>query len=741
MQAARAASIERFVDRVLLNAKTNLAAGQVPASSGKHVSRREPREAREPLPSIPEQPVQSRGDGVQEFVSRVLDHAAEHVRSSSSSCNGVLKEPGVLPPRPPSQPEPGSPSSPIFALATADTSEEGASLLSSPWPSSLEMSGVVAGALSPIPFRAELSTEDAGPDQTGGEGGEGESLEPDQTAFLSAGESKEHDVTRLPDLEPGCPSEAKASQATVSKGESGEDQDRPEKHVKELEAILETLQSQLQEKDREREHLADALQEARNQAEEQQRVAEEAQNKLREVMTAAADSEDSATGDKAAQGSLQISRSEPTMPSEGVSSVKPRRECGGGQQAAWDLKSIRHPAGEIFIHPSQVLRNQLLGLEKPLQVQVLNPEASSERLRALELRMEETQRQLEVCFERAGGARFPEEPMASTSGPGQAFEAEASPGFSSATSATDDSFTADVWEDKFAACLDLRSCLGNLLDPPELLLKAQAMMRLKAAVGQLYAVLCLQTKARSFLAQKELHRRQRHLFPAGHRTKRPTSAVGTHSQALRRRHTVPQVLPPHLQVSGIIHELDEEASTARLRWSDVHPGPVPRLNLDGLVQFEAVLHAESEATPGPGATQASPKVEVSCGSATFALRKVGQTRPSSSPGVVPLHRASDPPVKPLRRAMSAGGNPGKRVAPARSRPQSHSRKGCLRTRFEEEYVPLAELWLIKNRTMASMMWPPLSEAARGRRPKKKAVCGRCLPLPTHAEEHHGKADG
>eukprot|EP00913_Durusdinium_trenchii_P013685 g12850.t1 len=42
--------------------------------------------------------------------------------------------------------------------------------------------------------------------------------------------------------------------------------------------------------------------------------------------------------------------------------------------------------------------------------------------------------------------------------------------------------------------------------------------------------------------------------------------------------------------------------------------------------------------------------------------------------------------------------------------------------------------------MASMMWPPLSEAARGRRPKKKAVCGRCLPLPTHAEEHHGKAD-
>eukprot|EP00913_Durusdinium_trenchii_P005772 g5386.t1 len=92
MQAARAASIERFVDRVLLNAKTNLAAGQVPASSGKHVSRREPREAREPLPSIPEQPVQSRGDGVQEFVSRVLDHAAEHVRSSSSSCNGVLKE-------------------------------------------------------------------------------------------------------------------------------------------------------------------------------------------------------------------------------------------------------------------------------------------------------------------------------------------------------------------------------------------------------------------------------------------------------------------------------------------------------------------------------------------------------------------------------------------------------------------------------------------------------------------------
>ena len=29
LQAARAASIERFVDRVLLNAKTNLAAGSV----------------------------------------------------------------------------------------------------------------------------------------------------------------------------------------------------------------------------------------------------------------------------------------------------------------------------------------------------------------------------------------------------------------------------------------------------------------------------------------------------------------------------------------------------------------------------------------------------------------------------------------------------------------------------------------------------------------------------------------
>ena len=46
-----------------------------------------------------------------------------------------------------------------------------------------------------------------------------------------------------------------------------------------------------------------------------------------------------------------------------------------------------------------------------------------------------------------------------------------------------------------AACRLLRSCLTNLLDPPEVLLKASAMVRLKAAVGEIYAVLCLQTKA------------------------------------------------------------------------------------------------------------------------------------------------------------------------------------------------------------------------------------------------------
>eukprot|EP00435_Cladocopium_sp_Y103_P046926 s1358_g13.t1 len=104
--------------------------------------------------------------------------------------------------------------------------------------------------------------------------------------------------------------------------------------------------------------------------------------------------------------------------------------------------------------------------------------------------------------------------------------------------------------------------------------------RIRAAMGQLYAVLCLQTKAKSFLATKQLIGLRRARPPG--RANRPSSAMYQASRPPAHRQSLPQALPHGLHVSTF-HELDDEASTERRRWSDAPP--VPPLPLGDLGQF------------------------------------------------------------------------------------------------------------------------------------------------------------
>ncbi|CAJ1395355.1 unnamed protein product [Effrenium voratum] len=327
----------------------------------------------------------------------------------------------------------------------------------------------------------------------------------------------------------------------------------------------------------------------------------------------------------------------------------------------------RHPAGLMT-------QNHQHCLVQPVTVpEAEKPEgiaSSPAALREVERRAAETQRQLEVCLQTAGGVGLERKVRLQSPRP-EVF----------------------VGEEKLAACRLLRSCLTNLLDPPEVLLKASAMVRLKAAVGEIYAVLCLQTKAKSFLAQRALHQlqRRRQLEPK----KRPVTAGSVH-----RRHSLP----------GSLHD----DLTARRRWSDrsaespalrgparpvpapVPTAPVPPLALD-LVQFGEPLPAEpaEPAVREEGGKEQLP--EVPRGSAISAVRSATakRRRPMSSPAV---------------RGTSAKEMKGScRKA---SRPDS--------TRCE--YLPQAELLLIKQRAVASMLWPPMSDAARGRRPK--TACAR-----------------
>lgn len=655
------ASVERLADRVLLHARSTI---------GWHAA------PRTEVPTPAPQQIAVQQSGVDRLISRVLAHAS---RSRGSEAAPITQE----------------------AAELGNTGGQSASLLSSPFLSSLDISGVAGGdasAVSPIAFRPELNSsqetiaerlalKDVKTQSEGHIAGmeclrdarptDGADNEASTLSFLQSDESKEQEETRLPEeVKPTEPSLGRPQATAPSAAQSDARQ------LQEMQVTLIELKKQLAEESHEKESLNGALAEALAALAESQRATESAQQQLREVHTRGGTRmEITEETEQEVDTSLQVSQSEISLGAgQGLPSVS-----GLGTEAQQDFR--QHAGIQVDFADPELLEDLAGG--------------SPSQLQALESRLEETQRQLEACLQAAAAP----------------LEDRSNAGIGHVPSFSTEEVSLNPLDDKLMACLDLRYSLGDLLDPPELLLKA--------AMGQLYAVLCLQTKAKSFLATKQLIglRRAR---PCGRN--RPSSAMYQASRPPAHRQSLPQAFPHGLQVCTF-HELDDEASTERRRWSDA-PKAVPLLPL-GDLQF-------NRGRPYTAGSEAlDPEVGVvACGSGISAVRACsavkgkGQCRPSSSPGLFTQKR-SDPPVKPLRRAMSAGGAAASRTratSACRSRPQSHSRKG--RCGNPEGFVPQAELWLIKNRALASMMWPPLSEAARGRRPKTKTACVRCLPDPT-----------
>ena len=288
---------------------------------------------------------------------------------------------------------------------------------------------------------------------------------------------------------------------------------------------------------------------------------------------------------------------------------------------------------------------------------------------------------------------------------------------------------AELPDAHLQSCLLMRSLLANTLDPPELLQKAQAMMHLKAAVGEIYAVLCLQTKAKSFLAQlsvAELARRRKPR-PQTASSGRPTANRNavcnsmTSSSGLERRMS--------LEAAGRRRGDETAGVTARRRWTACpRPESVPPLALE-FVQFGERL--SPKAAPALEAMEASGPAMVSdaaaCGSAISAARSLmvnaKPTRPMSSPALYQPRVVASVRPRQIKSAVAA-----KRPMPCRSRPASGLSRRKAGGWEPSNVCSQAELWLIKQRTLAGMLWPPMSEAARGRRPKSG-----CARRPAHVD--------
>jgi len=578
------------------------------------------------------------------------------------------------------------------------------------------------------------------------------------------------------DLAPESQLEAPAApQQTLAKEEQ-EERQRAEKEVRDLKATIAELEERLQQQDEQlqlnqtrQQELSDDLEEARRAVQEHQQAAEEALQARQHIEKEVASPHPSSS-------SVQRAPS----PAPECASLSPLRGDVGKEL----VHTWRHPAGEVFLSAVQACLPTLAAspastasrspppgrhahrgiLAVPEEAYKANPSQQGgipaheaevgcqhdDRLLALEKCMEETRRQLEVCLETAARSRspvtspvqVPEKPSPVRIASPERGHAEASPGHPSVSECP----TVEVPDAHLQASLLLRSCLGNALDPPELLQKAQAMLRLKAAVGEIYAVLCLQTKAKSFLAQSTVaglaqRRRPRPQTAGSGRSTQPRGAFNRSplppsSEALRRRATV-QAIPERGRggeaATGV---------TARRRWSSCpRPDSVPPLALE-LVQFGERVVPQVSPSPPEAVGQEMPASEevavetaseetvaAARGSAVFAARSLLEkdgkpTRPMSSPAL--LAQPREPRVVAIRPRQIKSASMARQSLPGRSRPASGMSRSRKAGGWEKSDIgnSQAELWLIKQRTLAGMLWPPMSEAARGRRPG--AGCARPL---------------
>jgi hypothetical protein len=239
-------------------------------------------------------------------------------------------------------------------------------------------------------------------------------------------------------------------------------------------------------------------------------------------------------------------------------------------------------------------------------------------------------------------------------------------------------------DEHLAACAVLRARFSQLSSRLGLLLKAFAVRRLKAAVGEQYALICLQTKVKSFVAALQLTRLAK---------------------------VMPDCVSPRLD-GGVEHVAD-----ALVPVISIKPRPVPQLSLE-FVQFgEAVedqttkLLSESQVSSQTFGEQypinkAKQALGIARGSAVSAVRTASTSALKLSKNTAAAIISSpiigsDMGMKQKTRCHS----------PPRKKQQQSRR--CLPSSRPEP--PQAELLLFAQQTAFAALWPPnMSDAARGR---------------------------
>lgn len=231
-------------------------------------------------------------------------------------------------------------------------------------------------------------------------------------------------------------------------------------------------------------------------------------------------------------------------------------------------------------------------------------------------------------------------------------------------------------DEHLAAGAVLRARLSQLSSHSEFLLKAIAVRRLKAAVGEHYALICLQTKVKSFAAALRL-----------------TGFVKLPDHAL------PRLLKGANYVEAT---LDPVVS--------IKPSPVPQLSLEFVEDQTTAMFSELQlpAVRSPISAQKHDQqaLGIARGSAVSAVRTASTTALQLS-----KHAAAAIASNPIIGSGIGARKKPRGHSPAKARKQE-SRRYLSSCRPEP---PQAELLLFAQQAAFAALWPPnMSDAARGR---------------------------
>lgn len=235
-------------------------------------------------------------------------------------------------------------------------------------------------------------------------------------------------------------------------------------------------------------------------------------------------------------------------------------------------------------------------------------------------------------------------------------------------------------DEHLAACAVLRARLSQLSSRSEFLLKELAIRRLKAAVGEHYALICLQTKVKSFAA-----------------------ALRLTGIAKRLPERAPPPLGRGLNYVEDMFRLDPVVS--------VKPRPVPQLSLEFVQDQTTKLLSEPQVSAQTHDQQhpvqkAKQALGIARGSAVSAVRTASTTALQLS-----KHTAAAIVSNPIIGSGIGVRQKPRCHSPAKTKKQE-PRRYLSSSRPEP---PQAELLLFAQQTAFAALWPPnMSDAARGR---------------------------